>query len=484
MKRLIILSLAVILSVFSGYSRNTKHIDIKDYTLELKEDGKLNLDIDLDLSQVNIKTTHVVVLTPAIINGSDTLLLQSVGIYGRNRRIFYMRNEEDKPTSVDDINLPSSKSSEVIKYNVTVPFSDWMNGCKVELVRTDFGCCGESSVISRAELVDRFPIEPYFPELIYLRPEREVVKTREISGSAFIDFPVSKTKINPTYRNNTAELSKITGTIDSVKNANDITIKAISIKGYASPESPYSNNSRLAKGRTEALKEYVETLYHFGEDFIKTDFEPEDWAGLERYVMASSLSNKDQILGVIRSDIEPDRKEWIIKNTWKEEYKHLLNECYPALRHSDYTIEYEIRSYSTPEEIEPVLKSAPQNLSLEEFYILAQSYEPGGEEFNQLFETAVRMYPTDQVANLNAANSAILRKDYAAAMRYLEIASDLPEAIYARGALEVYMDNSKAAKPYFEDALKLGISQAEEVLKQISINRYVYTKTIKIEQYK
>lgn len=483
MKRLIILSLAVILSVFNSHSRNTKHLNIKDYTLELKENGMLNLDIDMDLSEVDIRTTQVVVLTPAIINGTDTLLLQSVGIYGRNRRIFYMRNEEEKPTTESDVNL-SAKSADVIDYNVSVPFMEWMNGCKVELVRTDFGCCGESSLVSRAELVDRFPIEPYFPELIYLRPEREVVKIREISGSAFIDFPVSRTEIRPTYRNNTVELAKITGTIDSVKNDNDITIKSIAIKGFASPESPYSNNTRLAKGRTEALKQYVESLYHFGEDFIKTDFEPEDWAGLERYVMASSLPHKEEILEVIRSDREPDKKEWVIKSTWKEEYRHLLDECYPALRHSDYTIEYEIKSYTTPQEIELVLKSAPQNLSLEEFYILAQSYEPGSEEFNQLFETAVRMYPSDQVANLNAANSAILRKDYTAALRYLEIAGDLPEAVYTRGALEVYMENNEAAKPYLEDALKLGVSKAEEVLKEISINRYVYTKTIKVEQYK
>ena len=477
MKRLTLTILFIIAALFEINARNQQQIEVKDYTLELKEDGNLDLDMHIDLSKLNIKTTQVVVLTPSIINANDTLMLKSVGIYGRNRKIFYLRNEEQRPTGEDDINISASKSADIIDYKITVPFLNWMEGCRVELVRTDFGCCGESSIVSRDELVDRFPIEPYYPELIYLRPEKEVVKTRAISGSAFIDFPVSKTKINPTYRNNAAELSKITGTIDSVKNANDITIKAISIKGYASPESPYSNNTRLAKGRTEALKEYVESLYHFGEDFIKTDFEAEDWAGLERYVMASSLEHKDQILGVIRSDTEPDKKEWIIKNTWNAEYKHLLNECYPALRHSDYTIEYEIRSYSTPEEIEPVLKSAPQNLSLEEFYILALTYEPGSEEFNELFETAVRMYPEDQAANLNAANSAILRKNYSAAKKYLEIAGNMPEAVYTRGVLEAYMENKDSAKTYFEEALKLGVTQAEEALREISVNRNIYTKT-------
>lgn len=474
MKRLILISVAAFLAVFQSHAQNTNDVNIKDYVLELKEDGYLNLDIDIDLSPLKIKTTQVVVLTPAIINGGDTLALKSVGVYGRNRRIFYLRNEDEKPTGADDINLSSSETSAAIEYNASVAFMDWMNGCKVELIRTDFGCCGESALVSSEELVDRFPLEQYYPELIYIRPQHEVVKTREINGSAFIDFPVSQTVINPSYRNNTLELAKITGTIDSVKRDSDITIKSIFIKGFASPESPYDNNTRLAKGRTEALKEYVESLYHFGEGFIKTDFEPEDWEGLERYVMASYLPHKNEILEAIRSDREPDTKEWIIKSKWKEDYRFLYENCYPALRHSDYTIEYEIRSYSTPSEIEAVLRTAPQNLSLEEFYILAQSYESGSEDFNELFETAVRMYPDDPAANLNAANSAILKKDYKTALRYLEKAGNTPEAIYTRGVLEVYMEDNDAAKPYLVEARKLGISQAEVVLKEISINRNIY----------
>ena len=440
----------------------------------------MNLEIDIDLSKLDIRSTQVVVLTPAIINDADTLRLKSIGVYGRNRRIFYLRNEENKPTGAKDINLTPSETSQIIHYDASVAFMDWMNGCKVDLFRTDYGCCGESAMISRTELVDRFPLEPYYPELIYLRPEHEVVKTREINGSAYVDFPVSQTVIYPDYRNNTTELAKITGTIDSVKKDSDITIKSIFIKGFASPESPYSNNTRLAQGRTEALKEYVENQYHFGEGFIKTDFEPEDWAGLERFVQASSLPHKKEILEAIHLDRDPDTKEWIIKSKWKDDYRFLLENCYPALRHSDYTIEYEIKSYSTAEEIEPVFRTAPQNLSLEEFYILAQSYEPGSESFNDLFETAVRMYPDDPVANLNAANSAILRKDYRSALKYIEKAGNIPEATYARGALEVYMEDIEASKPYFLEANKLGITQAATVLKELLVNRNIY----KMSNYK
>ena len=226
------------------------------------------------------------------------------------------------------------------------------------------------------------------------------------------------------------------------------------------------------------LKDYIQYLYHFPEGTITTDFEPEDWAGLEKYVMESSLPNKEPILEAIRSDRDPDTREWIIKSRYKDDYRHLLDYCYPALRHSDYKIEYTIKSYTTPEEIETIFRTSPQKLSLEEFYVLAQTYESGSEEFNELFETAVRMYPDDPVANLNAANSAILRKDYRRALRYLEKAGNLPEAIYARGALEVFMDDYDAARPYLKEAMKQGIPQAETALQEIAKNRFLYKMTI------
>lgn len=474
MKRYIFLAAILLFTVCAGYSQDIPEVKIKDFTLELKDNRNLIIDLDIDLSQLNVKPTQVVVLTPFIANGNDTLKLKSIGIYGRNRRIFYQRNEQDKPTGKQDINLAKLATREIIGYNTSVKFVDWMDGCSVKLLRTDFGCCGQSALVGQVELVERFPLERYIPEPIYLRPQHEVVKTREISGSAYVDFPVSETIIYPMYRNNVAELAKIISTINSVKGDKDVTIKSIFIKGYASPESPYSNNSFLAKGRTEALKEYVENQYHFGEGFIKTAYEPEDWAGLERYVMASSLPNKDAILEVIRSDKEPDIKEWLIKSNWKDEYRYLLDNCYPALRHSDYTIEYEVRSYSNPAEIEGIFKTAPQNLSLEEFYILAQTYEPGSDKFNELFETAVRMYPNDPVANLNAANSAIVRKDFKSALRFLDKADNLPEAVYARGVLEVYREDYEAAKPYLREAQKLGIIEAEVVVTEISKNRNIY----------
>ncbi len=293
------------------------------------------------------------------------------------------------------------------------------------------------------------------------------MKTRELRGRAFVDFPVNRTEINPDYRNNHVELAKIRASIDSVRNDRDVTITALSIKGFASPEGSWNNNVRLAKGRTEALKTYVETLYHFEPGFITTSYEPEDWDGLREWVEKSNIENRDGILSIINSSLAPDPRDAKIRSTYPKQYAFLLANVYPALRHSDYKIDYTIRSYSDPKEIIEVLYTRPQNLSLQEFFTAASTLEPGSQTYNDLFETAVRLYPDSEVANLNAASSAIQRGDYEGAARYLDKAGEAPEAIYNRGIISARQGDYETALGFFERAAMLRVADAPAAIEQV-----------------
>lgn len=421
--------------------------------------------MNLNLSDLDVDGNRAVLLTPRLVNGKDSLNLPSVGIYGRRRYYFYVRNGESMLTGKDEKSYRVSQKPDNIAYNEVFPYEAWMNGATLSLHRSDYGCC--NTLLSEQDGLLGRHAEAFFPELVYMRPEAERVKSRSLESSAYIDFPVNQTTIYPDYRHNTVELGKIRATIDSVRNDRDVTITQVWLKGYASPESPYAHNKELAVGRTEALKRYIRQLYHFDDDVIATDYEPEDWAGLRRYVEQSDIDHKKEILAIIGSDREPDAKEWKIKSTYPEEYRFLLQNCYPALRHTDYRIAYTIRGYSDVEEIERILNTRPQNLSLNEFYLVAQQYEPGTEEFTEVFETAVRMFPTDETANLNAANAAMRRGDNAAAERYLAKAGDSPEAVYARGALAIRTEDYDTARRYLDEAKALGVRQASVTLEEL-----------------
>ena len=445
--------------------------------VKIERNGEyLAVDMLLNMQELEVDGNRAVLLTPRLANGSDSLDLPSVGIYGRRRYYLYVRNGKSSLTGKEAFCYKASDKPESLEYNKLVPYRDWMSGASLTLHRSDYGCCNtllasqEGILGHHAEAVEAVA---FLPELVYVVPQAESVKSRSLEGSAYIDFPVNKTVIYPDYRRNTVELGKIQATIDSVRNDNDITITQVWLKGYASPEGTYASNRKLAISRTDALKSHIQQLYKFAEGVIATDFEPEDWAGLRRYVEQSNIDHKTEILVLIDSDREPDNKEWAIKKNYPEEYRILLQHCYPALRHTDYRIAYDIRSYSDVKEIMKVMAMHPQKLSLNEFYVAAQAYEAGSDEFAEIFETAVRMYPADQTANLNAANAAMLRGDNAAAERYLAKAGDTPEAEYARGSLAARKGDYAAARSHMVKARDMGMAQAAAALEEM--DKYMKT---------
>lgn len=170
---------------------------------------------------------------------------------------------------------------------------------------------------------------------------------------------------------------------------------------------------------------------------------------------------------MIDSDMKPDAKEAKIKRTYPNEYRFMLQNFYPALRHTDYRIDYNIRTFSEADEIRRIMAEQPQKLSLNEFYLVAGKYEPGTDEFTDVFETAVRMFPNDEIANLNAANAAIRRDDFAMARRYLAKAGDSTEAVYARGALAVREKDYATARRYLSKAKEMGLEKAALTLKEL-----------------
>ena len=114
-----------------------------------------------------------------------------------------------------------------------------------------------------------------------------------------------------------------------------------------------------------------------------------------------------------------------------------------------------------------MLRTQPQKLSLNEMYIAAQGLEPGSEEYNEVFETAVRMFPSEPVANLNAANAAMQRGDLVGAGRYLERAGEGAEAVYARGVLAALSGDYASGITLMEQAMGQGLSVDEEILEHV-----------------
>lgn len=414
---------------------------------------------------------RIVQVVPSVAGEADTLKVASLSVYGRSQYYIALRNKQEMVSSEYDRAWRWSEAPKNYHFEATIKYEPWMKKARLLIEECTKGCCGKIIGNNLEETPASYtqPTLPvYTPNYIYLRPKADIMKMRALKATSFIDFPVSRTEIYPDYRNNPRELAKILSTIDSVKNDKDLTIHSITLKGFASPESPYTNNYRLAKGRTESLKSYVASYEHIPSDLIQTTFEPENWEGLREYVEASDISNKQGLLALINNyNYEPDLREAKIKKTYPEEYKFLLKNCYPGLRKVDYQIDYKIRVYTDIEEIRAAFRESPSKLSLEEFYVLALSYPEDSKEFHEVIKTAIEYYPKDYTSNLNAANVAMSEDRMKEAGSYLDKAGDSYEAIYARGIYNAKLKNYERALSYFKQ-IKEEIPAAQEAITTIN----------------
>ena len=416
------------------HSRNVPVAGAENVRLERTADGRMAVSMELLLGELELGRNRAAVFVPVLVNGSEIRVLKPVSIYGRNRWYSAQRSGADLTKVIRHSARPS-----VLTYSDSIPYEPWMDGARLELRRQDYGCCDKLSSESNVVLgnyAEPVTPAPYVPEFRYVRPASETAKVRALSGRAYVDFATNSTELRIGYRNNAAELSKITATIDSVRNDADITVTSITIKGSASPEGKYEINDRLAKGRTESLKDYVQKQSAFANGLLRTEYVAEDWEGLREYVAESSLPHKTELLEIIDDPaLEPDTKDWRMKIRYAEDYKYLLENVFPSLRRSDYQIEYTVRSYEDVETIRRIYSESPEKLSVSELYRLSEMAARGSAEQAEILETAARLYPEDEIANLNAANVAMQLGDLAKAARYLEKAGETAEAAHAREVL-------------------------------------------------
>ena len=454
--------------LLSAVTAGAQEIVVKDKIVE-KAGSSLVMGMTLDLSQIRLAGNRSIVCTPVIVRGDSIRPLAPVIINGRSRHILYERTGRNRQEN-QEIELRRRNGKEqTVDYQVRTPYASWMNNAEVALVTDECGCGWEAMQSNRSPLFAIQLEKPIMtPFLCYQTPKMETVKARAKEGSAFLDFPVGKTTIAPDYRDNRAELAKIRETVESVRNDPYATITEVYIKGFASPEGSYKSNSYLAENRAKALSDYVKGLYHFDRATFTVDFEPEDWDGLAAHIETSGLADKAELLDIIRADqpADLDQKEWKLKTlNGGASYPAILRDIYPSLRHSDYAVKYTIRNFSV-EEAKELIYTDPKQLSLDEMFRVAQTYEPGSDQYNEVFEIAVRMYPDDPVSNLNAANTAIGNKQLAQAKRYLSKAADSPEKQLAEASI-VMLEGDLDRAEQLLDRLKGTPSVSEAVEKNL-----------------
>lgn len=442
-------------------------VNVEEVHLTATSDS-FRVSMTLDLSELELKSNRMIELFPTLLVDNEKVSLPSVKVMGRRQFISHQRNRKDvlngeplywvrrENDTRQLVNYQTALLAEKGVQNIRLYLNEDLCGCKQLVLDSQQHFLAEKNLLNRT----------FIPQFAYLQPQVEVRKQRNESGLAYISFPVNGTNILLDYQENTTELAKIEQTLQKILNDADVKINQLAIKGYASPEGSLEVNERLAQLRTEALAAYLINRYKLDETLFDVESGAEDWEGLRAFIQNTDWNEKQAMLDIMDGKGTQDVRERRLQEKFPEAYHRLREVCYPKLRHTDYVITYTVRAFQV-EEAKKLILEQPQKLSLQEMYAVAQTYEVGSDAYNEVFEIAVRMYPNDGVANLNAANTALQKKDVKAAEKYLMKVGDTPEAKVARGVLAYLKKDIVTAERLFREAEQAHVDAATYNLKQL-----------------
>lgn len=440
-------------------------VDVLRYT---KQNNTVAIDADIILYELTLERNSMITITPVLrsLDGTHEMEFQPLIINGSIREKVNRRGvafgDYSYPQNTAGIIKRKNGKAQLFSYVIEPDYQSWMRNCELVFIESVTGCnCQDKGNITYQGGKLELPA-PYTPkfELAYLVPDLEAVKHRNDSYSASLDYAVNKSDIDRNFKNNDAVLEAVDLIISQVKNDPNIVVDKIVVTGYASPDGETAYNMSLSQKRAQSFTSYLVNKHNIPQESIKTNWEGEDWKGLATAIENSDYSYKRDVLQLIDNIDDIGKRKLALKSLQGGSlYSNLLETYFPALRRNSYDIFYTVRGLDT-EQSKLLIYIKPQQLSLNEMFMVANSYEKGSEEFKNAFSIAVKLYPEDPTARFNSLTSQIetgLLKD---TIEEFEQA-DKPESWNNLAVALFHMGNYERALSYFQKASQAGLKEAE-----------------------
>lgn len=437
---------------------------------------KVSLGMIINLDQLQLDSNDLLVLTPILRHQESDLIepLPQIQIAGRKRGIILKRHNSFTVSQNlgGDIFISlerKNRTAQEVQYSTDLILEDWMYESELQLGEQIYGCADCFVDEGAKNLLTPFIRRPYEPQLqlTYIMPEVEPVKARADRHTAILNFRSAKYDLNPQYKNNGTVLAEVNNIMREITNNRDLTVTELTVTGYASPEGNFTYNKNLAGNRANSFAQYLDSRFGIAANQMKVEGYGEDWVMTRQLVENSTITDRDEILRIIDTIDNPDERDAHLKRlSGGRTYQELLHQYYPQIRRTEYTVGYEVRPFSV-EEAREIIKANPKLLSLNEMYLVAQSYPSESREFREVFDIAVRLYPDEPVAIINASAADIEGGNYKAAIERLAKLGDHPTAMNNRGVAHIRLGEVEKAKDLFQRASEAGNRQATHNLDEL-----------------
>lgn len=450
----------------------------------------VEVSMQIEADRLDIGCNGSYRLVPCIEKDGVRVQLPEVVYAGSQRYRFDRRREFLSRQTPDPVYKVFPKAHrrkpETLDYRVSIPYMPWMDGAGLRCSWLIYSCRGEESfavVADGAVTIDgpglyRGPDPSFYGDVVYYTPEAEQYsdpytgrmisgKRRSISADLYVNFPRDVPELLPDYMDNAAELRKADSLMNYIAGNRLISVSGLYITGYASPEGALWRNTNLARYRANNLKKYISDRYDTSGLQLFVASVPVNWQGLKEALLTGRYPYADAILQII-SDVDGDeqRERAIMDIAGGVPHRRLLNEVYPTLRRTELKAEFTVPGL-TAEQARELIYTNPELLSLEEMYMVSGEYEPGSDEYVEVFSIAARQFPDDFIANNNAAAAWLQKGNAAEAYRYVSRIAHDPRAYSNVGTYYYLLGDREEAKRYFRMAVREGIPGADRRLKMI-----------------
>ena len=449
----------------------TNGVMVSDIAI-VPHDDRVNVDMLFDMSDLRVRSNYSLQITPILTNGREMVQLPPVVIDGRRRSIVHKRQDSDLYDSIKTYVRRHNNKDQVMEYDADIPMEQWMMDSEL-ILKEEWCSCHDIplseelvavATVSEPATVPSMPSEEQTlpqqqssenlsPRMAYVMPAAS--SEQSVMGDMDIYFAVNKSDVNASFMDNSEEMKSVAEALSQGG------VSKIHLMGYASPEGPYEFNKKLAERRAESVKSYLAN-HNLNKDItVISDSSPANWDEVKRMLGETFIENWRGIVAIIDDPaIAPADKNGAIRKKYPVEYDFMLTTWYPMLRVTEISVECAPKRH-TVEQAKALMQSAPSELSLEDIYMVALTYDKGSKEWNEIILFAVERFPLSPEARVNAANVAMANGDYDLAAEYLQgVPANMPQAINSRGILAMSQGNYSEAMTLFQQAEQDGVSEA------------------------
>lgn len=334
--------------------------------------GKVNLDFIVTIPKILIDKRWMITLTPLLERSGEKTVFEDLVINGEIYRVYQERGEAMYNALSDRYNFFARDTTRIrdyffrkynLQYNTDarldtiISAGNNFNYYYSQEIATDesksmdlylkgkvFGLDKSTYSLPQSDTITYFVssmiqfIDPT-PRYVHKIIERHA----EANFSAHITFPVGRENVDENLDDNATEITKVQDIIKQLTWSSEFIIDSINMTASCSPEGKWSANELLAKRRAASLKSYfakklddkegVDTLFN-------AKWIAEDWQRVSDLIAAEKyrymIGSRDEILSIISSEADPDKRESIIKERYPLEYKCIKDSIYPKLRTVDF----------------------------------------------------------------------------------------------------------------------------------------------------